>query len=362
MTLFALATGSAQTVKQAQNHPTYLPYSFSNFIWWSDDELRALLKKQITGLGDEIKPTTTSEGKVRDALKILLKEKGIEAEVLSVEPSDFSLSGERAPGAPVPAIVFSISSPQVLVDKVVISHAPEDLVASLHENLRAREGHEYSAQQDWLVRSNTIEKLESQGYLQAQIDIVHDAPRRDDDHYLVNLVVSVTLGPQYRISSITADGGPLLQGRDLSQFFMQKPGDIAGAGPFGRLAGELRAYYWHYGYADVEIRGPGVLDHAKALVSYHLSVNPGPVYHLRSLIIHNLNAEQERKARELLGMKPGDVFDEMAVNGLYHKISTDPLLTAYGFTFGPAKDKAAVAVDLTLDFYKVDGKSSVTIH
>jgi outer membrane protein assembly factor BamA len=161
---------------------------------------------------------------------------------------------------------------------------------------------------------------------------------------------------------ISADGGPLLKGRDLSSHFAQKAGEISRAAPFGRLAGELRAFYWHYGYADVEIHDAPVLDHSHSTVSYHLEVVPGPIYHLRSLVIRNLNTEQESKARDLLGLKPGDLFDAMAINALYHKISTDPMLAAYGFTLGPAKDKATAQVDLTLDFYKVTDKSSVTVR
>ncbi len=247
------------------------------------------------------------------------------------------------------------------MDKVVISQAPDGLISALSENLRRREGHEYSGEQDWLVRSNTKDELESKGYLESGVDVEHDRPRRDGDHYLVNLLVSVKPGPQYRISSITADGGLLLPGKNLSQFFARKAGEVTGAGPFGRLAGELRAYYWQYGYADVEIHAPPVLDRQHAQVSYHLEVTPGQLYHLRSLTIHNLNAEQESKTRELLGMKPGDVFDQIAINGLNRKLSADPLMAAYGFTFGPTKNKSAATVDLTLDFYKVSDKSSVTI-
>jgi hypothetical protein len=90
-------------------------------------------------------------------------------------------------------------------------------------------------------------------------------------------------------------------------------------------------------------------------------VIPGPVYHLRSLAIHNLDSAQETKVRELLGMKPGDIFDETAINALYHKLSAEPLLAPLGFTFGPARDKTASAVDLSLDFYRASDKSSVTL-
>jgi hypothetical protein len=359
--LGVLTNGYSQTAQTVPDYPTRLPYGFNNFVWWSDDEIRALLKSRIPGLGDEIAPNSAIERRVRDALATMLKEKGLVAEVQSEEPSNFSLTAERVPGAPAPGIAFRISSPQIVVDKVIVSQAPDALTSALNDNLRRREGHEYSGRDDWMVRSNVEEAMEAQGYLDGQVYIAHDAPRRDGDHYVVNLLVTVKSGPQYRVASITADGGPLLNGRDLSSHFAKKPGDIAGAGPFGQLIGELRAFYWHYGYADVEIHGPAVLDRSRAEVSYHLEVLPGPRYHLRSLTIHNLNAEQVGKARELLGMKPGDLFDEMAITGLYHEVSADPTLTAYGFTFGPAKDKANAEVDLTLDFYKAGDKSSVRL-
>ena len=245
-----------QTAAPNPSYPAHLPYSFSNFVWWSDDELRALLKKRIPGLGDEVATSTPAEGKIRDALTALLKEKGIAAEVQSSEPSDFALRGERAPGAPEPSVDFSVLSPKILVNKVFISTVPEDMNASLADTLKRREGHEYSAGQDWLVRSNTQDELQSKGYLEAKIGVSHDVPRREVDHYTVNLRVSVDPGPQYRIGAISADGGPLLSGRDLSPYFAQKIGDTAGAGPFGPLAIQLRSLYLHYGYADLLIQAP----------------------------------------------------------------------------------------------------------
>jgi len=361
--LLLLAIGSSgQGGPKALIYPSHLPYSFGNVVWWNNDELRALLKEHIPGLGDEIAPTSAEEGRVRAALKILLKEKGIVAEIQSVEPSEFSLTAERAPGAPGPAIVFTVLSPKILISKVIISDSPTDLASGLNQKLQLREGHDYSGGQDWLIHSNIQEELTSKGYLDPVVDLAHDAPRKERDHYVVNLLISVKAGPQYHISSITADGGPLLTGRDLSSFFTEKAGDVAGAGPFGRLAGELRAFYWHQGYAGVAINGPATLEQSHALVSYHLNVVPGPVYHLRSLSITKLNQEQEGSVRQQLGMKPGDIFDQTAVNALYHKLAASPSLAAYGFTFSPQIDKGSASADLTLDFYKVSDASSVTVH
>jgi hypothetical protein len=85
------------------------------------------------------------------------------------------------------------------------------------------------------------------------------------------------------------------------------------------------------------------------------------MYRLATLTIQHLNPDQEGRARDLLGMKPGDIFDETAINALVHKIPLDPLLAGYEFSFNPKKNSLAATVDLTLDFSKAGGNSSVTI-
>lgn len=356
------ATGLAQSAKPTSNYPTHLPYAFSNFVWWTDADLRAELKKRLPGLGDEIAPDRAAESRIRDALKEILKQKGVTADVMSEEPSPWSLTAETVPGAPGPAIVFSILNPQILVDQVNLSGAPEIATDALKQSLKGRNGREYSSRSDWFLRQQADNQLRQSGYFDAQVKVDHDAPRLDGDHYLVNLVLSITPGPQYHIGEITGDGGPLLKGRDLSTLFKVKPGDIATSSPLGKLAGQLLGLYEHYGYADAVVEGPPVLDREHALVSYHLSVTPGPLYQLRSLTIHNLDSGQESKVRRLLGLGPGDPFDELAVSNLYNKLRVDSSLSGYTFTFSPQKDKSAGIVDLTLDFAKNTDQPTVTVH
>jgi outer membrane protein assembly factor BamA len=361
----ALAFTSAclgQSAKPSPPYSAHLPYAFSNFVWWTDTDLRTQLKKRIPGLGDEIAPTQASESKVRDALKTLLRQKGIVADVMSEEPSPWSLTAETVPDAPRPAIVFSILNPQVLVDQVNIAGAPEFVTEALNQSLQGRKGREYSSRDDWYVREQAENQLQQSGYFDAQVDVNHDPPRLDTGQYRVNLVISVVPGPQYHIGEITGDGGPLLKGRDLSTLFKVKPGDIATSSPLGKLAGQLLGLYEHYGYADAVVEGPPVIDREHALVSYHLSVTPGSLYHLRSLTIDHLDAGQESKVRRLLGLAPGDPYDVLAINSLYSRLRADSMLSGYDFTFSPAKDKPAGIVDLTLDFFKKTDQPSVTTH
>jgi outer membrane protein assembly factor BamA len=254
------------------------------------------------------------------------------------------------------------ASPQIFVDKVVVTDDATGLADSIRETLKPREGQAYSAEQDSAVRSEVQSQLAAHGYLEATVAVTHGAPRQDGDRQTVDLQVTVTPGRQYRISSISAGGGPLLPSRDLSPSFSSKPGDVAGEGAFGRVPADLRAYYWRYGYADVETPVSAKLDREHATVAYRLDVAPGPLYHVRSLSIEKLNADQENKVRTFLGLKPGDVFDQTAVTALYRKIPTDPMLAGYGFTFTPKEDKTAAVVDVVLDFYKKGPGASITFR
>jgi outer membrane translocation and assembly module TamA len=359
----------AQDGKAKFSYPAHLPYRFSNFPWWSKEELRTLLQKRIPGLGDEVATNTASEGRIRLALEALLKEKGVMAEVQSQEPSlsDFAplhplLVGKRMPPSPAPAVIFSILTPKILIDKVLLSSEPADAEAVIETETKNMEHRPYNSLLDDLTRSRLADLLVRMAYLDAHVEIGHNVPRKDDARYLVDIAVSIVAGPKYHVSSISADGGPLLTGRDLTGFFQLKPGALAGPSPFGSLGGQVRALYAQAGYADVGIEADSVLDREHATVAYHLNVIPGPLYHLRSLTIQNLDAAQESKVRQILGMKVGDVFDEDAINRVYRGIPGEPLLRGRSFSFGPNRHADENAIDLTLTFFKEGGDATVTVH
>lgn len=351
------------------SYPAHLPYGFANFVWWSDEDLRALLKARVAGLGDEVGTTNAALGRVRDALTSILKEKGITAQVQSEEPSpsafgphDTELFGVPLPPPPTPTIIFSILTPKILIGRIEVNSNNDEVSQLVHAEVKDDEGRPYGKDSEafWVIRIDEV--LSQKGYLTSKPHFEHGPPKAAEGHYVVDLSLVVDAGPQFHIAAISADGGPLLRGRDFSSLFTSRVGDIAGPSPFRRLGPAIDAYYRHFGYADVQLGTEPVLDPGRALATYKLTVEPGPLYHLRSLTIQKLSAEQESKVRSLLEMKPGDVFQDDVINALYHKIADEPSLKGYSFSFGPKRDKAAGAVDLTLDFYRESDDSHVTIR
>ncbi len=53
--------------------------------------------------------------------------------------------------------------------------------------------------------------MQHNGYFDTQVTVDHDAPRLNGDHYLVNLVLTITPGLQYHMGEISGDGGPLFR-------------------------------------------------------------------------------------------------------------------------------------------------------
>lgn len=338
--------------EHALRYPAALPYAFSNFVWWTDGELRTELKHRIPSLGDTLTPDSVTEATIRSVLASFLKAKGVQAEVQSIEPSLFALQGERAPGAPTPSIVYSILSPKILVHRVTLQNPPAEGISGLSDVAKRMEGKPYSTRTSWMDIAAMEDALHEGGYLQGKVTLQHGPPIRvsDGSGYSVPVEAIIDAGVRYRVSSISADGGPLLGGRDLSQYFGLRPGDVAQPEAFGRLIGSLRVLYWRAGYEDVAFRQDPILDRTKGLASYHLSVIPGAVYHLRSLTVENLAPEQEKQARAALGMRPGDIYDGYAVAMLNHRLPKS--LAGYDCSWSPKEDKREHIIDLTLHFYR----------
>ena len=75
----------AQDGHPVTNSKDHFPYAFGNFVWWSDSDLRAELKRHLPTLGEEIGRGSPIESRVQTVLIQLLREKGIQAEVQAIE-------------------------------------------------------------------------------------------------------------------------------------------------------------------------------------------------------------------------------------------------------------------------------------
>jgi hypothetical protein len=360
--------GAMAQVSKAPQQPVseHLPYIFSNFPWWSDAQIRAELKHRIPSLGDEVGRGSAQEAQVRDALTAMLAAKGVRATVVSDEPSPTSTVVSAfmktlpfyIPGtAQRPHINFSISSPEIVVGGVNVDASPEgDLVSRV---ARQMEGQPFDSGAVAIQAHQLAEPLQRHGYLSADVVVIAGHPMRVGEKYYVPLRAEVSAGPLYHVGMISADGGPLLRGRDLAGYFDLQTGEVATPYAFDRLESSIMTVYFQAGYASVHFVDKPELDPEHATATYHLETVTGPQYRIRTVTVRNLSPTQEAEVRKMLALAPGDVYDQIAVDELHAKVQESSNLKGLDYSFAPSTDRNLNVIDLTLDFFKDSAQSSL---
>jgi outer membrane translocation and assembly module TamA len=361
----------AQTPQPLQSTAAFLPYSFSNFAWWTDAQLRDELKQRIPGLGDDLATGSAQESRVREELTAMLLAKGVHATVVSTEPSAVTTEVSAfiatlpyfIPGGQShrPHITFSISTPQILVGPVNVSNVPDaqsDLLAHIGQQMQ---GKPFDSGMLAAREHELTDSLQGNGYLSANVQVSPETPVLQGDHYLVPVNAAIDAGPVYHVGLVSADGGPLLRGRDLSTYFDLQPGQIATPYAFQRLESEIMTIYFQSGYASIHFMDTPILDREHGTATYRLEVVTGPQYRLRTVTVHNLSPEQEAEVRHMLELQPGDVYDQLAIDELHQKVQDSASLHGLDYSFLPQTDHQRGVIDLTLDFFKDTAQSSLQV-
>jgi len=339
------------------------PYRFTNFVWWTDADLRLALKHKLPALGDTLAPLSPMEFQVRLALIELLKTKGIHADVRifgppeqATPPVNSIAMGIRAakistPDAPKPSTAFTIAAPpEILVGDVAIDGAPPDMLTSIQPIAHSLSGSPYG-QYPHMTEIRLYTLFQSSAYLSATSSTLPGTPiQTSPDHYVVPCTIKIDPGPAYHIGAISIDPGPLFAGADLSNYILEQPGDLVVPHMLNRLVTTLKNTYLRAGYAYVDVTDDPVLDKQKALASYNIRVDPGPVFHLRNLTIRNLDPAREQALRNMLDIKSGDLYNSLALLYLFQKLHNDPLFAGYTYGYQPREDEKDQLVDLTITF------------
>jgi outer membrane translocation and assembly module TamA len=347
----------------------HLPYTFNNFAWWTDTQLRAELKQRIPGLGDDLVGGSAQEARVRAELTSMLLAKGVHATVVSNDPSAVSTQVSAFMASlpffvpdgsdPRPHITFSIAAPQVVIGTVTVDAAPDsqsDLLARIAQQI---EGKPFDSNSLQLQARQLVEPMEHNGYLSASIRLSPGQPQLQDGRYTVPLDATVDAGPVYHVGLVSADGGPLLRGRDLSPYFDLQPGEVATPYAFQRLESSIMTVYFQSGYASIHFQDVPILDREHGIATYRLLVFTGPQFRLRTVTLHNLSPAQENEVRNLLELQPGDVYDQVAIDELHQKVQESANLHGLDYSFVPQTDRQHNVIDLTLDFFKDTAQSSL---
>ena len=283
-----------------------IPAVFDNFPWLSDDELAAGIKAAIPLFDGTVPPQGAILDQICTAIQKLLMAKGVHVTVshaLSVSGAGtrqvqlFSAEGDALNVAGI-----QFSDPLASGDRMI-----EDRVTDLLGKPFSRSAIEIFELEQ--VRPVYL----SHGYLAVSFGPPSSRMAGDPKSALPNkLIVQAPIdpGPVYSWGGVTWKGNYSIPAESLDDFVKLKTGDLADGMKIESAWEAVRDIYSRRGYLDAKVDAVPSFDEAAKRVTYKVSVDEGPQYHMGQLVLTGLSMDGERRIRAAWTIAAGAIFDK----------------------------------------------------
>jgi outer membrane protein assembly factor BamA len=289
---------------------------FDNFVWLSQDEIDARLKKDLPLYNGMAPETGDLLDEIPAVLEGLSKEKGVivhvsrRIEQLGMgDPNWSHLYYADGANAKVQALGFT-------GNQTIGSQELEKQAGRLL-------GLGYSIFQSELFAAKTIVPYyRDRGYLQVKVEvpaakILSHAERTAD--YAMQVEYSVTEGSVYHWAPAEWSGDLALDAAGMEGLTGMKATDVAGASKMEEGWQGVRKEYSKTGYLEVKISPEPVFDEEKKLVHYRVSVTEGPQYRMGTFAVLGVPEAVVEKMKGRWKLKTGDVYDGTYANDFMKK-------------------------------------------
>jgi outer membrane protein assembly factor BamA len=332
-----------------------LPAQFTNFIWWKPAELTAELKSRVPLFIGAVPPDGKMQDQVIAALKALLAERKITAEVVAMP------SVPTGGGTPT-AITFAIDTPKVVVRSLTLQQVSPTMQPKLAAAIKNLADKPYVETVTTKSISDQIgDVYRNNGYLDiALTSLTHADPQITPDAINLDLTATFNEGEPYHLTSLTWAGSEVMSTETFNKFAKLKPEDIASQLALRQSLAALGRAYFAKGFQDAKIQAPATIDRATHHVAYTVTVVPGPQYHLHTIKVIGLTDEQRKQFDAAWHMNAGDLYDTTYMTGFLTNKDTPPLLHGISATYRAVSDPDTHFVDLAITFVK--GGTLIEVH
>ncbi|NYF51429.1 POTRA domain-containing protein [Tunturiibacter gelidoferens] len=324
-----------------------LPASFTNFVWWSPAELTAALKARVPLYTGLVPTAGNLQDTIYSALKAMVAEKGVTANIVAIAVSS-------QPGATPSSIGFAIDSPQVRVHTLTLVHASPAMRPKLDTVIKDQTNQPFDTNTTHTsITTALTSAYHNQGYLDMAVLKLTEAPPQVTPSGIdLDLTATLSEGQPYQLFQLTWPGSDIISTADFNKQTKMKPGDMASEAALRQSLSIIAGAYFAKGFQDAKVKAPATFDHLSHHVSYTITVDPGPQYHIHSVKALGLSDEQQKQFDSAWHMNPGDFYDATYLTEFLHKNSALQSLAGYSATYKATSDPDTHLVDLTITFAK----------
>jgi len=291
---------------QLEESAVSLPVTFENFVWFTDEEIVAAVRKDVIFFNGTSPASGETPDKIAAALQRLLTEKHIAGQVdyLPYVSKDKQELLFTVKGAHIPVCTLRFPGAAAVPEAELIK-ASQPLFKT-----------DYS-QKDTMtfVPLNLMPLYRRLGHLRAEFQ----PPTATLEMGAqcaggVNVTIPVTEGQRYHWAKSIWDGNDKLPIEDLATALGMNPGDLADGSKIDAGLKNVNKAYGRRGFLTPTIRSAAEYDDAASLVTYRFTINEGPRYFMGDLIINGLPPADVAELKSKWTLGNNAVFDESYVD------------------------------------------------
>jgi outer membrane protein insertion porin family len=310
---FTYSSAGTKLVFQVTDADKFVPAHFSDFVWFTDQELLQKVHERAPLFHGELPTSGRLPDQVSDILQALLVENGV--------PGHVQYLRTPAPKGQLASIDYAVADVTIRVHHIGFTGVGADELPALEAAAEKLSGRDYyRALLDGFVEHAVLPIYHERGYLKAsctasQPKVAKAAGSASDpinDKQAVTLVdvtIPVTPGWQYKLSGWDWSGNKNISSDDLQPLVHANVGQPANT---VQLEDNLRAaqqLYGSRGYVTATIKANAEYDDTAATVAYHLVVTEGALYRMGELEFRGIDNQLTARLRAAWKIRPGDVYD-----------------------------------------------------
>jgi outer membrane protein assembly factor BamA len=286
------------------------PVVFDNFIWFSDEELAAAIKREVPFFNGSAPDIGNTNEAIKKALQNLLAERKLPGQV------EYNLTEHehlfRVEGAPTKICTLHFPGAQNVSEQKLI------------QATRSSMDLDYSRESAKTFPKYGLYPIYRElGQLRASFGAPVAKPGSNAGCEGVDLTIPVNEGAIYSWAKAEWSGNQVLSAKDLDDALGMKPGDVADGKKFDKGLSEVKKAYGRYGHIQTHMEPTPEFDESTSKVTFKIAVNEGPQYRMGTVEFKGFSSDDAAVLGKNWALKSGEIYDQTYINRFFRDAARD---------------------------------------
>jgi len=273
------------------------PVVFDNFIWFSDEELSAAIKREVPAFNGSAPDIGNTNEAIKKALQNLLAERKLPGQV------EYNLTEHehmfRVEGVPMKICTLHFPGAQSVSEQKLI------------EATRSSMDPDYSRQSAKIFPKYGLYPIYREvGHLRASFGAPVAKTASNAGCEGVDLTIPVTEGPLYLWAKAEWSANQVLSPKELDDALGMKPGEAANGKKFDKGLMEVQKAYGKHGHIQAHMKPTPEFDDAASKVIFKIVVDEGPQYRMGGVEFKGFSSDDAAMLNKKWALKNGEVYDQ----------------------------------------------------